>query len=151
MLSFNSFVILDEDDQANFDDLINLAWRINLIDFAINSYPVDVKRYLKVGKALLKGKGKAPSVEDEEEDEEESGDLGGTPSLSTRHRGSETLVDDTTAHQYGSFGHDADEELTPQNQGVKYDNPNFSLGKKPFLTHLDLGGFTRENFRNNVR
>ena len=53
------------------------------VDFSIDGYPVDSKRCTLIGKVLLKGKGKAVVVDNDEEDVEDIGGVGGTPSSST--------------------------------------------------------------------
>ena len=58
MSSLKSFVVLDEDDEENFDEAFDLALTLDRVDFFINDYPVDCKRYPLIGKALLGGKGR---------------------------------------------------------------------------------------------
>ena len=59
MTSLKSFVISDEDDEKNSNGASDLALTLDRIDFSIDSYPVDSKKYPLIGKALLRGKGKA--------------------------------------------------------------------------------------------
>ena len=83
MSSLKSFVILDEDDKENFDKATDLALTLDRVDFAINDYPIDNKTYLQIGKALLRGKGKAPLVDNNKKDVEDIGGVDGTPSSSS--------------------------------------------------------------------
>ena len=94
MLSLKSFVVLDEDDEENFDEASNLALTLDCIDFSVNDYPVNSKKYPLIRKALLRGKEKAALVDEEEEDAEDIGGVGGTPSSSTVNLESDDLLDD---------------------------------------------------------
>ena len=95
MSSLKSFVILDEEDKENFDGVSVLALTIDRRDFSVDGYPVNSKKYLLIGKALLRGKGKAALVEkDKEEDVEDIGAVGGTPSSSTANLESDDSLDD---------------------------------------------------------
>ena len=94
MSPLKSFVISDEEDEENFDGASDLALTLDCIDFFVNGYLVDSKKYPLIGKALLRGKGKASLVEEEEEDAEDIGGVGGTPSLSTTNLESNDSLDD---------------------------------------------------------
>ena len=92
MLSLKSFVVSDEEDEENFDGVSDLALTLDRRDFSVDGYPVDSKKYPLIGKALLRGKGKAVQVE--EEDIEDIGGVGGTPSSSFANLESDDLLDD---------------------------------------------------------
>ena len=97
MLSLKSFVILDEEDKENFDRASDLAVTLDRIDFSVDGYPVDSKKYPLIGKALLRGKEKAALVKEEEEDAENIGGVGGTPSSSTVNLESDDSLDDVVS------------------------------------------------------
>ena len=94
MSSLKSFVISNEEDEENFDGVSDLALTLDRKDFSVDSYPVDSKKYPLIGKALLRGKGKATLVEEDEEDTEDIRALGGTPSSSTANLESDDSLDD---------------------------------------------------------
>ena len=94
MLSLKSFVISDEEDEENFDGISDLALMLDHRDFSVDGYPVDSKKYPLIGKALLRGKGKAALVEEDEEDTEDIRAVGGTPSSSTANLESDNSLDD---------------------------------------------------------
>ena len=89
MLSLNSFVVLNIDDKENLDEAANLALRLDRLNFFVYS-----KRYLLIGKVLLRGKGKAAVVDNDEEDVEDIGGIGGTPNSSTTNLDSEIPFED---------------------------------------------------------
>ena len=106
MSSLKSFVISDEEDKENFDGVSNLALTLDYRDFSIDSYPVDSKKYPLIGKALLRGKGKAVQVEEEEEEDvEDIGGVGGTPSSSTVNLESDNSLDDVVPLGHASVSH----------------------------------------------
>ena len=94
MSSLKSFVILDEEDEENFDEVSNLALTLDRRDFSVDGYPIDSKKYPLFGKALLRGKGKAALVEEDEEDIKDIGAVGGTPSSSTANLEFDDSLDD---------------------------------------------------------
>ena len=94
MSSLKSFVISDEEDEENFDGVSDLALMLDRRDFSIDGYPIDSKKYPLFRKALLRGKGKAALVEEDEEDTEDIGVVGGTPSSSTANLESDDSLDD---------------------------------------------------------
>ena len=94
MSSLKSFVILDEEDEENFDGVSDLALTLDRRDFSVDGYPVDNKKYPLIGKALLRGKEKAALVEEDEEDTEDNEVVGGTPSSSTANLESDDSLDD---------------------------------------------------------
>ena len=95
MSSLKSFVILDEKDEENFDEVSDLALTLDRRDFSVDGYPVDSKKYPLFGKALLRGKGKAALFEEDEEDTKDIRAVGGTPSSSTANLESDDSLDDT--------------------------------------------------------
>ena len=62
-------------------------------------------RYLQIRKALLRGKGKAPLVDDDEKDVEDIGGVGGTPSSSTANLESDDSFDDVVPLGQASVRH----------------------------------------------
>ena len=105
MSSFKSFVISDEEDEENFVGAYDLALTLDRIDFSVNGYLVDSKKYPLIGKALLRGKGKAALVEEKEEDAEDIGGVGGTPSSSTMNLELDDLLDDVVPFGQASVSH----------------------------------------------
>ena len=94
MSALKSFVISDKDDEENFDEASDLALTLDRIDFFVDSSPIDNKKYLLIGKALLREKGKAALVEEDEKDAEDIGGVDGTPSSSTVNLKLDDLLDD---------------------------------------------------------
>ena len=91
--SLKSFVVSNEDDKENFDEASNLDLTLDREDFSVDGYPVDSKKNPLIGKVLLRGKGKAAVVDNNEEDVEDIGGVGGTPSSSTTNLESENSLD----------------------------------------------------------
>ena len=106
MSSLKSFVISDEEDEENFNGVSDLFLTLDRRDFSIDGYPVDSKKYPLIGKALLRGKGKAVQVEEEEEEDvEDIGGVGGTPSSSTANLESDDSLDDAVPLGQASVSH----------------------------------------------
>ena len=105
MSSLKSFVISDEEDEENFDGVSDLALTLDRRDFSVDGYPVDSKKYPLIGKALLRGKGKATLVEEDEKDTEDIGAVGGTPSSSTANLESDDSLDDAVLLGQASASH----------------------------------------------
>ena len=109
MSSLKSFVISDEEDEENFDGVSDLALTLDRRDFSVDCYPVDSKKYPLIGKALLRGKGKAIQVEEEEEEEEDDvediGSVGDTPSSSTANLELDDSLDDAVPLGQASMSH----------------------------------------------
>ena len=105
MSSLKSFVILDEDNKENFNEASDLALMLDCIDFFVDGYPVDSKRYPLIGKALLRGKGKATLVDNKEGDVEDIGGVGGTPSSSTPKLKSNDSLNDVVPLKQASVSH----------------------------------------------
>ena len=93
MSSLKSFVVSDKDDEENFDKASNLALTLDCVDFSIDGYLINSKRYPLIKKALLRGKEKAIVVDDNEEDVKDIGGVGGTSSSSTANLESDDSLD----------------------------------------------------------
>ena len=118
MLSLKSFVILDEDDEENFDKASDLALTLDNIDFFVDGYPVNSKKSPLIKKALLRRKGKAALVDEEEEDTEDIGGVGGTPSSSTMNLESDDLLDDAVPLGQASVSHSMSGDFTWPNRNL---------------------------------
>ena len=79
----------------------DLALMLDRINFFVDNNPIDNKRYLLIGKALLRGKEKATLVNNDREDVEDIGGLDGTPSSSTAN-----LDSDDSLHDVAPLGQD---------------------------------------------
>ena len=116
MLSLKSCVISEEEDEENFDGVSDLALTLDRRDFSVDGYPVDSKKYPLIGKALLRGKGKAALVEeDEEEDVEDIGAVDGTPSSSTANLESDDSLDDAVPLGQASVSHSVSGDFSRPN------------------------------------
>ena len=115
MLSLKSFVILDEEDEENFDGVFDLALTLDCRDFSIDGYSVDSKKYPLIGKALLRGKGKVEQVEEEEEDVEDIGGVGSTPSSSIANLESDDSLDDAVPLGHASVSHSVSGDFSRPN------------------------------------
>ena len=71
MLSLETFVISDYDDEDDIDDALNEGKSLDPLDFSVDGYPVDEKIYPMVAKANAKGKSRARADEDDEFEEED--------------------------------------------------------------------------------
>ena len=119
MSSMKSFVISNKDDKENFDEADNLAFTLDSIDFAIDGYLVDSKRYPQIGKALLGRKGKASLVDDDEKDVKDIGGVGSTPSLSTANLNFEDSIDNVVYLEDGNVSHsNVDDDFARPNQNL---------------------------------
>lgn len=101
MSSIQTFVISDDDDEDDFDEAVNVASILDRRDFLPDGYPVDERRYPRLGRALLKGKNKARDGEDDLDDEEASV-LGDTPSSATINLEEEDAMDEAIPLPRGS-------------------------------------------------
>ena len=115
--SLKSFVISDKEDEENFDGVSDLALTLDRIDFSVDGYPIDSKKYPLIGKALLRGKGKAALVE-EEEDTEDIGGVGGTPSSSTANLELDDSLDDDVPLGQASVSHSVSVDRSPPNRNL---------------------------------
>ena len=128
MSSLKSFVISDEEDEENFDGVSDLALTLDRRDFSVDGYPVDSKKHPLIGKALLRGKGKAALVEEDEEDIEDIGAVGGTPSSSTTNLESDNSLDDAVPLGQASASH---------SMSGNFSRPNWNLNVSDF-DHLNI-------------
>ena len=119
MSSLKSFVISDEEDKENFDKVSDIALTLDRRDFFVDGYPVDSKKYPLIGKALLRGKGKAIQVEEEEEEDvEDIGGVGGTPSSSTANLESDDSLDDAVPLGQASVSHSVSGDFSRPNRNL---------------------------------
>lgn len=79
MLDLDAFCISHKVDEVYFDDAADVALTLDKIDFDVDGYHVDERRFPQLGKALLKGKGKAASDFAEEDEDEERSNVAGSP------------------------------------------------------------------------
>lgn len=59
MLSLNTFVISDDNDSNDLSEAESSGLELDQLDFFIDGYYVDERRFPVLGKALLKGKARA--------------------------------------------------------------------------------------------
>ena len=118
MSSLKSFVILDKDDEENFDEASNLTLTLDRVDFSIDGYPLDSKRYPLIGKALLRGKEKAAVVDDNEEDVEDIRGVGGTPSSSIALLESDDSLNNDVPLGQASINHSMSGDFAQPNQNL---------------------------------
>ena len=148
MSSLKSFVILDKNDEENFDKASDLALMLDCIDFSVDNYPVDSKRYPLIGKALFRGKGKAALVDDEEEDFEDIGSVGGTPSSSTMNLESDNSLDDVVPLGQASVSHSVSGDFTWSNRNLNVSNfDHLNISERPFSSPADPGGSSSKRRR----
>ena len=134
MSSLKSFVISDEEDEENFDGVSDLALTLDCRDFSVDGYPVDNKKYPLIGKALLRGKGKAIQVEEEEEEEdvEDIGSVGGTPSSSTMNLESDDSLDDALPLGQASVSHSVSGDFSRPNRNLDVlDFDHLNISERP--------------------
>ena len=144
MSSLKSFVISDEEDEENFDKVSDLALTFDRRDFFINGYSVDNKNYPVIGKALLRGKGKAVQVEEEEEEEEDVEDIGGvggTPSSSIVNLESNDSLDDVVSLGQASISHSVSGDFSRPNRNLDVsDFDHLNILERPFSAPADPSG-----------
>ena len=116
--SLKSFVVLDKDDEENFDEASDLTLTLDCVDFSIDGYLVNSKRYPLIEKALLRGKGNAVVVDNNEEDVEDIGGVDGTPSLSTANLESEDSLEDVVPLGQASVNHSVSGDFARLNQNL---------------------------------
>ena len=131
MSSLKSSVISDKEDEENFDRAYDLALTLDRRDFSVDRYPVNCKKYPLIGKAFLRGKGKAVQVEEEEEEEdiEDIGGVGGTPSSSIANLESDDSLDDVVPLGQASVSHSMSGDFSRPNQNLDvsdFDHLNIS-------------------------
>ena len=148
MSSLKSFVISDKENEENFDGAYNLALTLDCIDFFIDGYPVDSKKYPLIRKALRRGKGKATLVEEEEEDAEDIGGVGGTPSSSTMNLESDDLLDDAVPLGQANVSHFVSGDFARPNQNLDVsDFDHLNISERPSSVPVGLGGSSSKRRR----
>ena len=150
MSSLKSFVISDEEDKENFDRVSDLALTLDRRDFSVDGYPVDSKKYPLIGKALLRGKGKAIQVEEEEEEEdvEDIGGVGGTPSSSTANLESDDSLDDAVPLGQASMSHSMSGDFSRPNRNLDVsDFDHLNISERPSSAPASPGGSSSKRRR----
>ena len=149
MSSLKSFVVSDEEDEENFDRVSDLALMLHCRDFSVNGYPVDSKKYPLIGKALLRGKGKAVQVEEEEEkDVEDIGGVGGTPSSSTVNLESDNSLDDIVPLGQASVSHSVSGDFSRPSRNLDVsDFDHLNISERPSSAPAGLGGSSSKRRR----
>ena len=148
MSSFKSFVILDEDDKGNFDKATDLALMLDWIDFSIDNYLVDSKRYPLIKKALLRGQKKAALVDNDEEDVEDIGGVGGTLSSSTANLDFDDSLNDFVPLEQGSVSHTVSDDFTWPNQNLNVSNFDYlNILERPSSMPASPGGSSTKRRR----
>ena len=71
MLSLETFVISDYDDEDDIEDALNEGKGLDAPDFSVDGYPIDEKIHPMVARANAKGKSRACDDKDEEDEEED--------------------------------------------------------------------------------
>ena len=146
--SLKSFVILDEEDEETFDGVSDLALTLDRRDFSVDGYPVDNKKYPLIGKALLRGKGKAALVEEEEEDTEDIGAVGGTPSSSTANLESDDSLDDTVPLGQASASHSVSGDFSRPSRNLDVsDFDHLNISERPSSAPAGPGGSSSKRRR----
>ena len=94
-----------------------------------------------IGKALLRGKGKAALVEeDEEEDVEDIGAIGGTPSSSTSNLELDDSLDDAVPLGQASVTYSVSEDFSQPNQNLDVsDFDHLNISERPSSTPAGPG------------
>ena len=132
ILSLKSFVISDKEDEENFDGVSDLVLMLDRRDFCVDGYSVDSKKYPLIGKALLRGKGKAALVEEDEEDIEDIGAVGGTPSSSTANLESDNSLDDAVPLRQATASHSVSGDFSRPNRNLDIsDFDHLNISKRP--------------------
>ena len=141
MSSLKSFVISDEDSEENFDKASDLALTLDRIDFSIDDYQVNSKKYPLIGKALLRGKGKPALVDEEEEDAKDIGGVGGTPSSSTVNLELDDSLDDAVPLGQASVSHSVSSNFTRLNRNLDVSNfDHLNILERPSLAQAGPSG-----------
>ena len=148
MSSLKSFVILDKEDEENFDRVSDLALTLDCRDFFVDGYPVDSKKYPLIGKALLRGKGKAALVEEEKEDTEDIAGVGGTPSSSTANLKSDDSLDDVVPLGQASVNHSMSGNFSRPNRNLDIsDFDHLNISERPSSAPAGPGGSSSKRRR----
>ena len=111
-------------------------------DFSIGGYPIDSKKYPLIGKALLRGKGKAIQVEEEEEEDvEDIGGVGGTLSSSTANLESDDSLDDVVPLGQASVSHSVSGDFSRPNRNLDVsDFDHLNILERPSSAPAGPGG-----------
>ena len=149
MSSLKSFVISDEEDEENLDRVSDLALTLDRRDFSVDGYPVDNKKYPLIGKALLRGKGKAVQVEEEEaEDVEDIGGVGGTPSSSTANLESDDSLNDAVPLGQASVSHSVSGDFSWPSRNLDVsDFDHLNISERPSSAPVGPGGSSSKRRR----
>ena len=148
MSSLKSFVISDEEDEENFDGASDLALTLDRIDFSVDGYLIDSKKYPLIEKALLRGKGKAALVEEEEEDAKDIRSVGGTPSSSTVNLESNDLLDDAVSLGQASVSHSVSGDFARPNRNLNVsDFDHLNILESPSSAPAGPGGSSSKRRR----
>ena len=117
-------------------------------DFSVDGNPVDSKKYPLSGKALLRGKGKAALVEEDEEDTEDIGVVGGTPSSSTANLESDDSLDDAITLGHASASHSVSGDFSRPNRNLDVSNfDHLNISERPSSAPAGPGGSSSKRRR----
>ena len=118
-------------------------------DFSIDGYPIDSKKYPLIRKALLRGKGKAVQVdEEEEEDVEDIGGVGGTPSSSTANLESDDLLNDVVPLGQASVSHSMSGDFSRPNRNLDVSNfDHLNISERPSSAPAGQSGSSSKRIR----
>ena len=149
MSPLKSFVISDEKDEENFDEVSDLALTLDRRSFSVDGYPVNSKKYPLIRKALLRGKGKAVQVEEEEEEDvEDIGGVGGTPSSSTANLESDDSLDDAVPLGQASVSHSMSGDFSWPNRNLDVsDFDHLNISERPSSAPAGPGGSSSKKRR----
>ena len=148
MSSLKSFVILDKDDEENFDEAADLALTLNWVYFSVNGYPVDSKNYPVIAKALLRGKKKEALVDGNEKDVKDIGGVRGAPSSSTANLDSDDSLDDAVPLGQGSVSHSMSGDFARPNRNLDVsDFDHLNILKGPSSAPLGQSGSSAKKRR----
>ena len=148
MSSLKSFVISDKEDEENFDGVSDLALTLDRRDFSVDGYPVNSKKYPLIGKALLRGKGKAALIEEDEEDTEDIGAVGGTPSSSIANLESDDSLDDVVPLGQASASHSVSGDFSRPNRNLDVsDFDHLNISERPSSAPAGPGGSSSKRRR----
>ena len=148
MLSLKSFVISDEDDEKNFDEASDLALTLDCIDFSVDGYPVDSKKYPLINKALLRGKGKAALVDEEKEGPEDIGGVDGIPSSSIVNLESDDSLNDALPLEQASVSDSMSGDFARPNRNLDVSNfDHLNISEKPSSALVGLSGSSSKRRR----
>ena len=148
MLSLKSFVISDEDDEENFDEVFDLALTLDRIDFSVDGYCGDSKNYPLIRKVLLRRKEKAALVDEEKEDAEDIGGVGSTPSSSTVNLESDNSLNDVVPLGQASINHSISGDFIWPNRNLDVsDFDHLNISERPSSALAGLGGSSSKRRR----